>query len=50
VADAAYRSGPGQKCGHAIVQFIDELPIQSAMEVRSKPEIQRAAAISQVAR
>jgi hypothetical protein len=36
--------------GHAVVQFIDELPIQSAMEVLSKSEIRRATAILQVAR
>jgi hypothetical protein len=36
--------------GHGVVQFIDELPNQSAMEVLSKSEIQRATAIFQVAR
>jgi hypothetical protein len=40
----------GWNCGHGVVQFIDELPIQSAMEVLSKSEIQRATAILQVAR
>jgi hypothetical protein len=46
----ALRQIAGGTAAMAVVQFIDELPNQSAMEVLSKSEIQRATAIFQVAR